>query len=41
MFGNFGAKQSFIILYFLIPSLFKNRFCTTERTNVYRRCKQT
>jgi len=30
MLGNFEAKRNFIILYFLIPSLGKNRFCTTE-----------
>jgi len=40
MLGNFGAKQNFIILYFLIPSLSKHRFYTTEGVNIYRRCKQ-
>jgi len=40
MLGNFGAKRNFIILYFLPLSLSKNRFCTTERAEIYRRCKQ-
>jgi len=40
MLGNFGPKQNFIILYFLIPSLSKNRFCTTEGADIYRRYKQ-
>jgi len=40
MLGNFGAKLNFIILYFLISSLSKNRFSTTEEANIYRRCKQ-
>jgi len=40
LLGNFGAKQNFIILYFLIPSLSKIRFCTTEWADIYRCCKQ-
>jgi len=40
MLGNFGAKRNFIILYFLIPSLYKHRFCATEGADIYRRCKQ-
>jgi len=41
MLGNFGAKWNFIILYFLLHSLPKNRFCTAEGADIYRRCKQT
>jgi len=40
MLGNFEAKRNFIILYFLTPSLFKNRICTTEGADIYRRSKQ-
>jgi len=32
--------KNFIILYFLPHSLAKNRFCTTEGADIYRRCKQ-
>jgi len=40
MLGSFGAKRNFIILYFLPPSLSENRFCTTKKADIYRRCKQ-
>jgi len=40
MLGNFEAKWNFIILYFCPPSLSRNHFCTTERADIYRRCKQ-
>jgi len=33
--GNFGAKRNFIILYFLIPSLSKNSFSTTEGVVIF------
>jgi len=34
MLGNFGTKRNFIILYFLITSLSKNRFSTPEGADV-------
>jgi len=42
MLDNFGAKRNLIILYFLILSLTKNRFCATETegAHIYRHCKQ-
>jgi len=40
MLGNFGAKRNFYYFIFSDPTLTKNRFCTTEDADIYRRCKQ-
>jgi len=34
MLENFGAKRNFIILYFLITSMSKNRFSSTEAADI-------